>query len=786
LTILTLALGIGATTCIFSLVNAVLLRPLPFPDQDRLVWLQLEDRSSGTVVPGSLSYPDFFDWHSAQHSFSALGAYRTNGTTLTGVGDAQQLTSAVVSSDTFRVLGVRPMLGRDFGPDDDKAKTHVAMLSYQLWQSAFGGANDIAGRVIKLDGESVTVAGVMPASFSFPIQNPPIALWESAGTDAQFFPQRGADVLQGIGRLKPDVSFTQAKADMNVIAGNAAARYPETNKLRPSVTAKPLLEQMVGDNRSALRILFIAVALVLLIACANVAGLLLARASRRRPDIALQAALGASPREILRQILVESLFLSIGAGALGIALSAAAVKWLPRFVPKSLPRLDQISVDGRVLVFAVAASVLTGILFGVLPAWRMSRFDPLDALREGARSLASSRSRSRLQSWLVVAETMLSLVLLVGSGLLIRSFIRVINVNPGFDSRNVLTGNLSVPSSRYPRTQRIEFYHRLFARVAALPGVQSVSAAFPMPLSGNNIDIDVTIEGRPVPQGEEQSEQLAVITPDFFQTMRIPVLAGRAFTPSDDTTGKPVMIINDRFARKYFPNENPIGKHVRPGLGDGTVKSSMREIVGVVGNVKGQGLTADVPPFYYLPWEQAVITSPALAIRTSQDPVQLIAPVRAQIAEMDRDIPLYRAATLDQAVYRNAAEPRFQTWLITSFAVMALLLCSVGLYALLSYMVVQRSAEIGIRVALGAQRSDVLSLILGRGMSLAVSGAVLGLIAAALLSSYLTKMLFTIRPLDAITFSSVTGVLLLVALAASSIPAYRAARLDPMKVLRDQ
>ena len=787
-TLLTLALGIGAATAIFSLVNAVLLRPLPFPQQDRLVWLDELDRPpQGVAVPGHLSYPDFLDWRKQQHSFTSIASYRDNGVTLSGLGDAQQLTSQIVSADFFQVLGVHPMLGRDFLKEDEKPDTHIAMLSHPLWQSTFGGARDIVGRAITLDGRTYTVAGVMPPNFSFPIQNPPVALWTSMGDDTQFFTQRGADLLEAIGRLNPGVSLATAKADLDVITSNLAAKFPDTDKMHQAAVARPVLDQLVGDTRPALRILFAAVGLVLLIACANVAGLLLARASRRRSDIALQAALGASPSEIMRQILVESVVLSMLAGACGIALSIAAVRWLPRLVPNDLlPRMDQIGVDGTVLAFATAASVLTGLLFGVLPAWRMSRFDPLVGLREGSRGTAGGRRQHRVQSWLLVSETALGLVLLVGSGLLIRSFVRVLNVDPGFDSHNVVTANLNVPSVRYPRQQKIQFYHRLFERLAALPGVQSVSAGFPLPLSGNNIDIDIAIEGRPAAKGDEPSEQIAVITPDFFRTMKIPILRGRAFTAADDTQGKPVIIINEEFARKYFSGEDPIGKRIQPGLGDGTVKSSMREVVGVVGNVKRAGLTAEVEPQYYLPWEQAMITSPALAIRAAGDPGALITSVRAVVSDMDRQIPLYRAATMQESVYRSAAHPRFQTLLLTSFAAMALLLCGIGLYGLLSYMVVQRSSEIGLRVALGAQRADVLRLILGRGLALAVAGVVIGLIASAFLTRYLTSILFNVQPLDATTFAGVTAILLLVSLISSSVPAYRAARLDPMKTLRDQ
>ena len=785
--IITLALGIGATTAIFSLVNAVVLRPLPFQEPDRLVWLQPLDRN--VVGDRSLSYPDFFDWRTRSHSFTALACYRGNNYTLSGVGDAQQLPSETVSAEFFRVLGVPPMLGRDFLPGDEKAGTHVAMLSHQLWQSTFGGARDIAGRTITLDGQSYTVAGVMPPNFAFPIQNPAPMLWTTLSDDASdetpITAQRGAGVLEVIGRLKPGVSIAHAKADLNVIASQLATEYPETNKTRGAVFAQPELEHLVGDTRPALRILFGAVALVLLISCVNVAGLLLARASRRRSDIAVQAALGASARDIIRQILVESVLLSVVAGAFGIALSSALVKWLPRLVPRDLPRLDQISVDGTVLAFATITSVLTGVLFGVLPAWRMSRFDPLLALREGSRGVTGARGQSRLQGWLVVTEIALGLILLVGSGLLIRSFVRIMRVDPGFDPHNVLTARLNVPTSRYSREQRIEFYHRLMPRIAALPGVQSVAAAFPVPLTGGNIRLGFGIEGRQVAKSDEPSEQISVVTPDFFRTMHIPVLAGRAFTASDDTKGKPVVIINKAFARKYFPDEDAVGKRMRPGLGDGAVNMPLREIVGIVGDVKRQGLTTAADPQYYLPWEQAVITAPMLCIRTFGDAINLIVPLRAQVSDLDSQVPVYRATTLEESVYKSAAQPRFQTLLLGSFAAIALLLSSIGLYALLSYMVVQRAAEIGVRMALGAQRWNVLSLILSRGMLLAGAGVAIGLAASWLLTDSIESMLYNIQPLDATTFAGVTALLLLVSLIASSVPAYRAARFDPMKTLRE-
>ena len=543
---------------------------------------------------------------------------------------------------------------------------------------------------------------------------------------------------------------------------------------------------LVGDTRPALRLLFAAVSFVLLIACVNVAGLLLARGSRRRSDIALRAALGARRIEIIRQILVECVFLALCGGALGILLSSWILEALLRFVPENLPRADRISVDGGVLGFALLVSILTGLLFGVLPAWRLSRLDPLLALRESSRGMSGARGQNRLHNWLVVAETALGLVLLVGSGLFIRSFVRVLNVDAGFDPHRVLSARFSLPANQYSREQRIQFYGRLFERLAALPAVQSVAAGFPLPLSGANVDIGFTIEGRSTPKGDEPSEQVGVATAGFFRTMHIPVVGGREFTSSDDTRGKLVTVINTAFARKYFPGENPIGKRITPGLSDGVVKAQPREVVGVVGNVKRLGLTADAEPQYYLPWEQAVIVAPPVCIRTAGDPNTLIGPLRAELASLDPGVPLYRVGTLDESIYKAAAHPRFQTLLLTCFAGMALLLSAIGLYSALSYMVAQRTVEIGVRMALGARREDVLKWILGRGIALAVEGLAVGLGVSAILGRYMNGMLYKAEPFDLATFAVVSAILLGVSLIASSVPAYRAARVDPMTTLRDQ
>jgi predicted permease len=792
--VLTLALGIGATTGIFSLVNAVLLRPLPFPEPGRIMNLQHESRRTGTVAPQSLSYPDFFDWRSQNRSFSAIAAYHDNTSTLTNAGTAQILEGQIVSADFFRLLGVHPALGRDFLPADENPGQNVVMLSHQLWQSTFSSRPDIAGQTITLDGRSYTVAGVMPESFSFPIQNPAPQLWTSLSAhavdpdgDTPATQSRGEHLLDIIGRLKPGVTPDQAGADLSRIDRNMAAQYPETNKFYTAALVKPELEALIGDARPALRILFAAVSFVLLIACANVAGLLLARASRRRAEIALRAALGASRAEIVRQVLVESLLLSFLGGALGLGLSTVFLQGIPRFVPKDLPRLDSIGVDSTVLAFTLIASVLTGLLFGVVPALRMSRLDPSLALRDGARSVTAGRGQHRLHSTLVIAETALGLVLLIVSGLFIRSFVRVLSVDPGFDRHNVLTADLSYPSGKGYATKVAQFYDQLMPQLAALPGVKSVAAGWPLPFSGSNIGVSFDIEGRPSATGEKPGANLRIITPNYFNTLRIPLLHGRDFAATDSGPATPVVIVDQSFANKFFPGENPIGKHIKPGISDGVHPEVMREIIAVVGDVKQGSLTRkDIRPTYYLPLAQCGVTAATLVLRTGGDPTALTTPLRTLIASINHDIPLYHIHTLDDLLSNSASAPRFTTLLLSSFAVMALLLSAIGLYAVLSYMVAQRTNEMGLRMALGARRGDVLALILRRGLTLSATGLVIGLVASAVLTRFLSSQIYGVHAFDPVTYISVTGLIMAISLLASAAPAWRAARVDPMKTLREQ
>ena len=793
-TVLTIALGIGATTTMFSVINAVLLRPLPFPEPNRLVAAGSVDvrRSTPSNSPDSMSYPDFFDWRSQNKSFSGLASYHDTYVTLTGTGDPKHLDGEIVSADFFNVLGIQPEIGRGVSLDDEKPGAHVVVLSHELWQSAFGSDRDIVGRSITLDNNSYTVIGVMPRGFSFPIQNPAPALWTSLGDDAYdpdgdpITGQRGAHLLGAVGRLKPAVSVEQATADVSVIAQRLASEYPKSNTHFNSGLVVPQIDAIVGDTRPALRVLFAAVALLLLIACANVAGLLLARASRRRWEVAVRSALGASRAEIVRQMLAESLALSLLGGIVGVILSELLLHAVVGLLPADLPRSGNISLDATVLAFAVAVSVLTGPLFGILPALRVARVDPSTALRDGTRSATTGRAQHRLQNALVIAEMAIGLVLLIGSGLLIRSFIRVLQVDPGFDRSNVLTASMALPDSQYPHDKQIQFYEQLLPRLRSLPGVVSVTAGWPLPVSPNGMRISFDIEGRPLPEGERNGARVSLVEPEYFKTMRIPILQGREFLESDTTKSPAVVIVNQAFAKAYFPGENPVGKHITPGLRDGVVNDVPRQIIAVVGDVKASRLTADIVPEYYLPYSQAAIFSLRLAIRTAVDPVTLIPAVRAQVGQIDKDLPLFQVHTMEEAVTQAAAQQRFQALLLSCFAAVALLLSAVGLYGLLSYLVTQRTLEIGVRIAVGAQRTNVLRMILSRGMSLAMIGVGIGVAASVAMTGLMRKMLFGVRPLDTVTFVVVSAVLLLVALAACSAPALRAARLDPVKTLRDQ
>ena len=789
-TVLILAVGIGATTAIFSLVDAVLLRPLPFPASDRLVWLSQQDHSVPGIIPESLSYPDYFDWRAQNHTLEGIASFADGTATMELNGESRRLEVETVSANFFAVLRVAPMLGRDFRWDDEKPGNRAVMLSYAFWQEEFGSAKEIVGRWIRMDGHNYTVAGVMPREFGFPLETPSPALWKSLADDADgknpATQQRGFDMLGTVGRLRSGVTVAEARADLSVIAGNLARQYPDNNKQYNSALVEPELEHMTGDTRPALRVLFGAVFLVLLLVCANLAGLQLARGSRRSAEFALRTAIGATRGAILRQLMLESMLLSVGGGAMGIALAYGLIGAMLKFLPVEIPRMHGAGIDGNVLIFVVVASLLTGLLFGAFPAWRLSRSAPASALREGSRSVAGGQSQHRLHNGLVVAQTAIGMLLLIGAGLLMRSFLHILSVDPGFDPKHVLTSRLGVPFEQLKHDQHYLFYHQLLGRVSAIPGVQSASAGWPLPMSNSSATVSFNIQGRPVAKGDEPGEALGIVMPGYFEAMHIPLVGGRTFSAQDSLAGPPTIIINQAFAKKYFLGANPIGQHIQVRVGDDVFVHPVREVVGVIGDIKLKRLTADASPQYYLPYAQAVITNPYLVVRTDGDPLAVQTAIRAAVHDLDKGVPVYQVSTMEDYLSNSAAQPRFQTFLLACFAGIALVLAAIGLYGLLSYMVAQRTVEIGVRMALGAQRADVLGMIVRRGMALGLLGVVLGMVGFAMLTRLIAGMLFQVHPTDPLTLAVTATLLLVVSFVASGLPAYRAARMDPMKILREQ
>ncbi len=803
--ILTLALGITAVTVIFSLVNAVLLRPLPLPESNRLVALDTlentvrDGHAKGIAIPSETSYPNFFDWRDQNHSFSSMAAYTTGGLILGAEqgGPARRITAVQVTSGFFTTLGVSPRIGRDFTRAEELPGAHPVVLSDTTWRNEFAADPRILGKTITLSDKLYTVVGIMPKGFSFPVANTDFGLWITMSGDAEgeepSTKERGWNQLSVVGRLRPGVTLAQASGEMNSIQQGLAARYPDPDRNETAVSVVPQLDSLTSSVQSPLRILFAAVACLLLMVCANVAGLLLTRLSQRRGELAVRCALGATRAQLLRQLLSESLLLSFSAGLVGLAATGLLLRLLPSILPDSLPRLHSIALDAPVMAFALAVSLLTGLAFGVLPAWRASLQDPATALSENGRTATTGRRHYRLQSLLVIAQTAIGLVLLVGAGLLIASFTRTLKVDPGFQPDGVVTFQLSVPTSRYTEARRSQLYRELLPRFQAMHSVQSASAAYPMPLTQADMSISFSIAGRPNPPGSDASARASLIEPGFFQALRIPIHAGRDFLPTEhNQKATPVVIVNQAFERKFFPGQSAVGQHIRSGLGAGD-PPPMREIVGVVGDVKRGNLTEVAAPEYYIPYEQAPVSAAAFALRTKPngagvfpDPEALAKQIRAEIAAVDPGLPVYRLQSYSQDLSRVTAQQRFQTVLLTAFAAIALVLAALGLYAVLSYMLSQRTQELGLRIALGAQRSNVLRLMLTRGLQLTIAGLAAGIVLAALLTRFLATLLYGVKPLDTATFALTALVLLAVSTLASLVPAWRAAMLNPVETLRRQ
>jgi predicted permease len=774
-----LAVGIGANAAIFSVVNAVLLRPLPYAEPEHLVRIfeTLEDQAGWT---GSVSQPNFVDWRAQNTSYAALSAYTTSSRILEGGTQPERVRTLVASANLPELLGVQPLLGRAFGArEDEPGAARVALLGEGMWTRRFGRDPAVVGRSIRLDGQPYVVVGVMPDRAAFPAGGEPVDLWIPYVPTERERESRGSHFLAVVGRLKPGVTPEQAHADLSRLADRLEQQYPDAQANRGVVT-RPLRETVVGDTRPALLILLGAVGLVLLIACANVANLLLARAATRRHEVALRLALGAGRGRLVRQLLVESGLLALAGATAGGALAWLALRALTPLVATALPVGTGVPLDGRVLAFLAATAVLSGLLFGLVPALQASRADVRGSLVDAGGKSTAGGAQQRLRGGLVVAEIALSLVLLVGAGLLLRGFAELRGTPPGLDPRNVLTAHIAIPDGRYDSTEAVQQLLRpILERARAIPGVTSASMINLLPIQSAWTNGSFTIVGRPAPlPGKEPIAELRLVDRDFFRTLGIPVLRGRDFTERE---AQPVAIINDALARKHFAAQDPIGQQLA-GLGPEPLT-----VVGVVGSVRQAGLDHAPLQEIYLPLDvmpSGWVSEMTLALRTSVAPTSVTNALRRAVRSVDAGQPVYRVLTMEEVVRESLADRRLQLWLLGGFAGIALLLAAAGLYGVISYLVAQRTREIGIRVALGAQRGDVVRLVMRHGARLTAAGVGAGLVGAFFLTRLLSSLLYGVSARDPLVFAALAGVLAAVALLATWVPARRATRVDPVTALR--
>ena len=782
--VIALALGIGANTAIFSVVNAVLIRSLPFKDPDRLVMVWEKNRPSDQNVISPANYLDWQDQNTVFEQMSAVFDFRAN---LTGVDDPEELPTQVVSANFFDLLGVNAALGRTFVAEEGvDGHDNVVVLGQSLWKRRFGGDPAMIGKTIKLSGQDFTVVGIAPPDFQFLIKGGSLTgkqaeLWMPMTFSPNSRVRRGRH-MTAVARIKPGITLAQAQADMDGIAANLERQYVDFNT-GWGVNLVPLRTQLVGAIRPALLVLLGAVAFVLLIACANVANLLLARAATRQREIAIRTALGAGRWRVIRQLLTEATVLAALGGAFGLLLAMWGVDLLLALTPKDLLGLQRVGIDYRVLGFTFAVSVLTGMLFGLAPALEASRPNLNESLKEGGRGAVTGGRSHRLRDLFVVAEIALALVLLIGSGLMIRSFARLQSVDPGFDANNLLTVKLLLPASKYGEDPPCKaFFKQLTERVEGLPGVRSVGAVSYLPIAGLGAATRFVIEGRPpLPPGEELVGDVRVVDGGYFGTMRIPLLRGRTFSERELTDESHVVVINETMARDYFPGEDPIGKRVTISMKDENVPS---EIIGVVRDARYVGLDTAVRPMTYWPYPELVYSGMTLVVRTEGEPLALAEAVRREVLAIDKDQPTADVRTMEAWVSDSVSKARFSTMLLGIFAGVALLLAAVGIFGVMSYAVSERTHEIGLRMALGAQTSDVLALVVRQGMVLALIGVGIGLGAAFGLTRVLASLLYGVSATDPLTFAAIAVLLASVALLACYLPARRAAKVDPMVALR--
>jgi putative ABC transport system permease protein len=785
--VLTLAIGIGANTAIFSVVEAVLLRALPYRDADRVVLLWENNRLRGkphnVVNPGN-----FFDWREQSASFDEMAAFADQRVGLTGGGEPEEVAAQAATPNLFQLLGARPALGRTLLPGDGEAgREEVAVISHGLWQRRFGSAPDIVGKVVNLDGMGVTVVGVMPPDFKWFIKEnslsgKPAEMWVPLTLEAQQGEARRGRYLSAAARLKPGVSVAQAQVEMDTVASRIEAEYPNWAK-GWGVSIVPLREQLAGEIKPALLVILGAVGFVLLISCVNVANLLMARSAGRRKEMALRAALGAGRLRIIRQLLTESLLLAVIGGALGLLLSYWCVEALVALSPPNLIGEGQVGINLTVLVFTLAVSLLTGVAFGVVPAVETSRLNLSESLKESSRGNVGGGRAGRVRGVLVVAEIGLSLVLLVGAGLMVRSFLRLQAVNPGFDAGNLLTMRVMLPESKYPQDGRkVEFFRQAAERIRALPGVRSASAVSALPFADLGAATSFTVDGRPpLPAGDRLTTDVRVADENYFRTMNIPVVAGRTFTEQEAVEDRKVAVVNETMARRHFPGEDPIGKRILVNMSG---EPTPTEIIGVVGDARYDKLEGELKPMVYWTPPRLTYSSMTFVVRTVGDPGALGPAAVREIQAVDKEQPVSDVRTMESWLAESTARTRFGTLLLGAFACAALLLAAVGIYGVISYSVAQRRNEIGIRMALGAQGRDVLRLVVGQGMRLVLAGVGLGLLGALALTRVMSGLLYGVAATDPTTFAANALLLTAVSLVACYIPARRATRVDPLTALR--
>ncbi|HLJ48895.1 MAG TPA: ABC transporter permease [Bryobacteraceae bacterium] len=777
--LIALALGIGANTAVFSVFNGVLLNPLPYPQPNRLVWLWPADARTGEEFHGAISPPDFVDYRKQNSVFEQLSAFTPMDLNLTGGVEPERIAAVGVSAGFFETLGTPPALGRTFRPDDEQVSLpQTAILSDGLWRRRFGADPRIVGQNIVLDGRNVQVVGVMPPEFTFPKE---VQLWQTLPFGRDELKVRRFHFLRVIGRLKSGVTLEQAQAQMKSICAVLAKTYPASNSEYSSHVVS-LQEQIVGELRPTLTVLMIAVGFVLLISCANVAHLLLARATARRREIAIRASLGASMGRVMRQLLTESVLLGVFGGGLGIILAIWGLKGLRALHAVGIPRLDEVHLDGRVLAFTAALSILTGVLFGIFPALRTARPQLVETLKAGGHGATLGRAHHRFHSALVMAEVAIALVLLAGAGLMVRSFQTLQNVDPGFQPNEVLAMQISLPGGQHFRSQQaINFYRSLLDRLKNLPGVGDAGLVSELPLSGQNNDTWFKIEGRRIASPNDRSNaDQRLVSPSYFKAMGIPLAQGRFFTEADNENGAKVVIVDQRFAEKFFPHQNPVGQHLTIDIG----QPFQGEIVGVVGAVRHRALAQSAYQTMYIPVAQSAMGHANIVIRGHGDVLTLANAVKQQVQAVNHDVPIFGVQTMGELVSESVGRPRFRTLLLGLFAAVALMLAAAGIYGVMSYSVSLRTHELGIRMALGAEQRDITTMVVGRGMLLVLGGIAIGLAASFGLARFISSMLFRIRPTDPVSFIAVALVLALVAFLANYLPARRATKVDAMVALR--